>query len=100
MKKRHIAYAYSCGLAVGLSRIKHSDAGLGVSAARVFNSANANSPYHRTIVHHDLSSRHSTRKKHGNVVLNVNGAHFPKYLLHSRVQCRRFYRKYRAAWKQ
>lgn len=61
-----------CYVIIALSKIKHSNAGSGVSAARTFWKVEATGNYYGTMVCHDQSSRQHTRKVCGEGVLKVD----------------------------
>lgn len=52
---------YYCGVAIALSKTKHSNAGLGVFAERTFRASGVAGSYYKKNFYLDLFSRHSTQ---------------------------------------
>lgn len=67
-------------------RIKHSSAGLEVSAPRPFQKGDFIGSYYETLIYHNLSSREHTTKVYRDRVLRVDLAQFLKYALQVRMQ--------------
>lgn len=66
-----IAGACACSMTVAPSKTKHSNADLGVLAARTLQNGDAHWSYYKMLIFQNLSSREQTKKMYENETVRV-----------------------------